>query len=530
MSLTETPANLNGPAEEDLTGRKSMPRNVLTSWGAQLVFIVAGFIMPRLIDERLGQTALGVWDFGWSTVAYFSLVTAGLVSSVNRYVARHRATGDMAALNESVSSVACVLLIMAAAVAALALTASWLVPKMLSGKLGGMAAEARGVVLLLGLGLAVQIALSAYGGVLTGCHRWGLHNGIHAASQVAAVAGMILVIVLGGGIIGLAWANILGETAGWVLRWGLAHRVCPHLSVRPRLARLATAGRMFGFGGKSFVPYVAELLTDQTVGMLIVGFLGAPALALYSRPRSLIRHVRTLITKFSNVLTPTASSLHATGDNRALQELVIKTTRTATYLGLPMVLVLIILGKPILEVWMRAEYASVAIVLTILAIGRLFFVLQLPLVSILTGMNAHGRPGVANLIASALSVALAFVALGPLKLGLSGAAWAVSVPMIAVNAIYMPILACRRLNLPLSRYIRACYLDPAVAGVAMAVVLVASRIAFSDTTSLALAVGAAAGAIAIAPFYWRAAIPAGLKGRIMRTLRPSPPAAQSETP
>jgi len=37
----------------DMTGRKNMVTNVLAGWGGEGIFIVAGFIMPRMIDRRL---------------------------------------------------------------------------------------------------------------------------------------------------------------------------------------------------------------------------------------------------------------------------------------------------------------------------------------------------------------------------------------------------------------------------------------------------------------------------------------------
>ena len=89
---------------EDLTGRDRLVSNVLFSWSAHFVFIAAGFIMPRMIDRRLGQELLGVWDFAWSLVSYFGLVQMGLTSSVNRYVARYRAVGDISGVNQVVSS------------------------------------------------------------------------------------------------------------------------------------------------------------------------------------------------------------------------------------------------------------------------------------------------------------------------------------------------------------------------------------------------------------------------------------------
>src|SRR5690348_219890 len=86
------------PSVDDLTGRDRMVSNVLASWAGHLVFIVAGFVMPRQIDRHIGQVGLGVWDFGWTAVNYFFLAQIGVGVSVNRYVARYRAAQDVAGL------------------------------------------------------------------------------------------------------------------------------------------------------------------------------------------------------------------------------------------------------------------------------------------------------------------------------------------------------------------------------------------------------------------------------------------------
>ena len=79
--------------------------NVLASWAGQLVFLLAGFFMPRMIDTHVGQAALGIWDFSWSLVSYFGLANLGVGSSVNRYVAMYRAANDITSLKTAVSSV-----------------------------------------------------------------------------------------------------------------------------------------------------------------------------------------------------------------------------------------------------------------------------------------------------------------------------------------------------------------------------------------------------------------------------------------
>jgi hypothetical protein len=55
VSTTEAPSSVSGAApKKDLTGRSRLVSNVLITWAGQMVFFVSGFIMPRLIDHKLG--------------------------------------------------------------------------------------------------------------------------------------------------------------------------------------------------------------------------------------------------------------------------------------------------------------------------------------------------------------------------------------------------------------------------------------------------------------------------------------------
>ncbi|MCH8193555.1 MAG: hypothetical protein IIA65_06015, partial [Planctomycetes bacterium] len=115
-------------SQRDVTGRDQLVSNVLFSWASHLVFVAAGFIMPRMIDNHLGQELLGVWDFGWSLVAYFSLVNAGINSSINRYVAKYYGARDIAGVNDVASSGLCVLGLAAVVVFGLTIGVFLLIP------------------------------------------------------------------------------------------------------------------------------------------------------------------------------------------------------------------------------------------------------------------------------------------------------------------------------------------------------------------------------------------------------------------
>src|SRR5688500_952816 len=99
MSPSNVPSRQESWASATTPRRIGLLRNVLWSWGGHAVMIAAGFLLPRFIDREAGRDVLGVWDFSWSMVGYFSLIQLGIGASVNVYVAKHLADNDTKQLN-----------------------------------------------------------------------------------------------------------------------------------------------------------------------------------------------------------------------------------------------------------------------------------------------------------------------------------------------------------------------------------------------------------------------------------------------
>ena len=499
-----------GAAKEDLTGRDRLASNILISWAAQSVFIIAGFFMPRMIDRRLGQGLLGVWDFAWSLVGYFALVQMGIISAVNRYVARYRAVGDTASVNRTVSSASCVLGLGALVVMGLTIGFALLLPRLFGGRLGENTLEAQWVVLFLGTSLAVQVALAPFNGVLVGCHCWALHNINSSGWYAATVVGMIVTLLVGGSLWILAAITLAGETLAAVRRTVLAYRVCQGLRVRWSLVRWQTIGELFVFGGKTLIPSVSNLLVNQTTSILIVAHLGPAALALYTRPFSLMHQVDTLVRKMAMTLTPTISSLESTGNLGAIRELAVKSARYSFYLSLPIVVLLVIFGGTIMRFWMGPRYAN-GLVPAILALGYLPVLVHSPVLNILSGLNAHGRLGIARFVASLCSVGLNVLVLRYLRWGLVGTAVAVTLPLALLNIIDIPLLICRRVGLDIREYSWSVILGPVIHVLPFAVCLTVARIVFRTNPLVGLACGGATGSAVLLVLYWLYVLPKSVR-------------------
>lgn len=507
----------NGRPETDIDGRDRLVSNVVFSWAAHFVFIAAGFVMPRMIDRRLGQDLLGVWDFAWSLVSYFELVQAGVGSSVNRYVAKYRAAGDLLGVNRTVSSALCVLSVSGLIVLGLTVGLSLMMGRFFGEKLGDNVREAQWVVFFLGTCVAAQVMFGPLHGVLTGCHRWGLHNTIKSGWHAVTIAAMIVALVLGRHLPTLAVITLLGQLLADGTRAIMAHRICQGLQVRVRLVQWKMIRRLLYFGGKTLIPGVSHMLVNQTTCILIMAYIGPAAVALYARPRSLIYQMRTLVGKMAYVLTPTTSSMQSAEDMEGIQELLIKSVRYAVYMILPMMLVMTVFGDAVMQFWMGSDYAD-WLVPAILAVGSIFGASQLPVYNILSGLNAHGRSGIALLICSLCSFGLMFLMLGVLRWGLVGAAIAVMLPVTVMHIVYLPALVCRLVGLRTSQYLWGVTARPVIHILPFVACLVIARIALPGRPLHGLAWGSSIGAIVLAIIYWRYVLPDRIRRRILQLL------------
>jgi O-antigen/teichoic acid export membrane protein len=499
----------------DLTGQERLAWNVFAGWAGYLVVSLAGFVAPPVMDRKLGQVALGVWDFGWSLVTYFALTQLGVASSVNRYVAKYRAAHDVVGLRRVTSSVGALNLTASSLAFLLAALSAWALPWLLRAELTAQLPAARLLVVLLGLTVATQMFFQVHQGILAGCYRFDILNAITATVEVANSLAIVAVLLAGGGLVALGATCLLCQVAAGLMRMYWAKRICPEARIVLAEADWNEAKRLLKFGIKAFVYSLSGLLLIQANKLIVGGVLGAAALAVFSRPLALIRVIETFTHKFAYVLTPTASSLQSSGQHERLLKLLLQCARLGTALTLPMVLTLAILGDLIMLIWMGPRYAAGPLTI-ILALGHLGTVAMWPVTMILVGMNRHGRPAVATVTAAALSTLLGLLNAFVFGWGITGAALAVALPLLG-SAAFVATYACREFGVSGWTFAKALS-APIACAVPFALILLASRALWPGQPLLAVFGGLALAGPMIVMLYWFFVIPEELKAQVFRLL------------
>lgn len=503
---------------DDLTGRSRFGRNVAFAWGGHLVHVIAGFVMPRLISDRLGQTTLGIWDFSWSLVAYFGLVQLGLGASVNRYVARYRARGDTKGLSKSVSTIGLSLKIAGCLAAVLAVITAWWILPLFAHRLNGQVTAGGFVVLFLGIEIAIGLSYTVYGGLIVGCHRWDIQNTLTTICYAVTALAMIGALMLGGGLPSIAFVHLIVSAGTDFARSRIARRVCPELVVNFRRASWKIFLEQARFSAKSVIPRIATLISNQSLSILIATSMGPAALAIYSRPRNLIQQIQTFAAKFGYILIPAASSMQAKSDHQSLRSTFMQSTFCLSSLFMPVLFALAIFGDEVIRFWMGDHYVYKGL-MAVLAIGCFPGWVQEPIWSILAGTNRHGRVAIARLTGAICSAILVAIALLVFKRNLLAAAIGFVIPQAFVDGVVTPRLACQRLGACLRRYYWESMLKPFLWGAPYAVCLLLARWTMRESAWYPITF-ICVGVFSLGASYWRFIVPVSFKRKIAGWFQP----------
>jgi O-antigen/teichoic acid export membrane protein len=502
------------PPAPDLTGRDRMAWNVFAGWAGYFVMAVAGLLAPRVMDRSLGQESLGVWDFGWSLVTYFTLTQLGVGSAVNRYVARHRASNDVAGLRRVTASVAAINAVAAAVTLLLTAVAVWLVPRLMSADLARVVGQARILVGLLGATVASQVGLQLYQGVIAGCHRFDLHHAITTTFEVATSLAIVAALLAGGGLISLGVICLSLEIASQLTRMFWAYRICPEMRVSPAYVDRKEMVRVLRFGLKTLLDLVAALLLVQASKLIVGTYFGLATLAVFSRPLALIRMIDSFSNKLANVFSPTASALEGGGRHDELATLTLEGTRLGVALVLPMTLVLVVLGDPIMTLWMGPRYAP-GPWMALLALGFLAQLAVHPMAMILIGLNRHGRVALASLCAAGAGVVLGLLNAVSFGWGLTGAAAAIAIPLLG-EGTYVLWYSLRTFRISLRQFLTESLLAPVACAVPFVIVLVCWRVLVAERQALMVSSAVITGGLLLLPLYWNYVLPPGLRDQILQ--------------
>ncbi|HYH69067.1 MAG TPA: oligosaccharide flippase family protein, partial [Urbifossiella sp.] len=303
--------------------------------------------------------------------------------------------------------------------------------------------------------VAVQLALflvsTGFDATLWGCQRFDWLNMIDIPAVVLRTGLTFALVRSPEDMPALAWIAVGVTTGTCVAKGLLCYRAVPGLRVHPRYLTKDSLRELFHFGSWNLVANVAVVSRRQFTILLIGVVLGVMWTAPFSVAERLLGAVTAALVAVTGVLTPYATSLYATGRVDAQRRLFLEGGRVAAAMAVLLTSLLIVLGGPLIHLWVGAAMAPAAGLLAVIAVGELLSGTQHITKGMVIAAGQHRALALFSIL-DATAVCIGVAAICPVY-GLQGVGWAVAVPAVLLRGVAPLVQGCRLVGVGVWEYV-----------------------------------------------------------------------------
>lgn len=436
--------------------------------------IAVGFFLYPFILHHLGDEASGLWTLIYSLTGYYGIFDFGIRSSLIRYVSKFQATGDKDELarlvNTSLFTYACVglVLVIPTTLGAFYVDQFFHIPP-------SFLRDARILFLMVGYTMALGFPLGISGGILEGLQRFDVINWTNIVATLARAALIIYVLGHGLGLLSVALITVSLPLISSAIRAVLAQQLLA-IPYGWKYVGRKSLRQVAGYGSVTFMIIVAARLRFKTDAVIIGSFLSAAAITHFTIGARLVDYASEVVSSLAQIFTPMSSHFHATGNYDQLRKIFVSGNRACAFVMFPMTVSLVVMGKSVIEAWVGPRYVSSYVILLIVLIPSTFYEAQSTSNRILFGMSLHKSLAYIVLMEGIANVILSIVLVRPL--GIVGDAIGTAIPLLCTSLFFLPRHMCRRLNIPIRKFLVEAYFFPVILCLPMAFVLILMQRSF----------------------------------------------------
>jgi O-antigen/teichoic acid export membrane protein len=469
----------------------------LTRYALLAVNIAVGVFMMPFTVRHLGQSEYGLWMLVASLTYYFQLLDLGYGSGVVRQVTEADARDDTVRVNRILSTFVGVYGAIGALAAVGLVALIFLVLPRFPRITAAQLPTAQALLAIIGLRMVVGFPMSVFGAVTNARQRFALNNGVAIVLALGNAVVTYLVLSTGHGLLPLVEATTALSLLGYVAYAWTAHQAFPALDLRPRLFDRRIVREVTTFSVYFFMIDIAVQIGFNLDNVVIAGFLGTAAVAVYAVTLRIADYQRQLCSQFNNLLFPVVVRFGSVGRADALRDTLVEGTRIALVLVVGVTVSVIGFASPLVVAWMGPGFDGSVAPLVVLAITGVALVGQGPLGNVLLGTGRHRLVAVVAFVEALANLALSLVLVK--RLGILGVALGTAIPVLLANSLTLLPAACRTVGLRVTEFARLVLPGP-LAGAGPAIVAVVGFRLLLPTTRFGAVVaqGALVGALYMA--------------------------------
>ncbi len=340
---------------------QSIVRSSIYGFSTWLLPLALSFIATPVIVRTLGHEDYGIYALVLGFIAYSFNFNVG--RAITKYIAEYRAAGEREKITEVISATLFINLALGGAGLLTVLGAArFLVADVLNLQTGS---QEKTIYALYVAALTIFFLMlnQVFYAILQGLHRFDVYAKIYNLNNVLLIAGNLALAIAGFGLLPLLGWNLLITALSAFISAITAKRLLPEFKLNLKFRR-ETLKLVFGYSsGVIAYQLLANVLLLFERGW-ITGRLGAESLTFYVVPMMLALYIHSFIASLMLVIFPLASELK--NEKEKLLRLYQKATKIVSFLAVFLGATLIVESKPLLTLWMGAEFAEKSAALLVL--------------------------------------------------------------------------------------------------------------------------------------------------------------------
>ncbi len=336
--------------------RPSFLRNA--AWNVLRIGItsVVSILLPSFLTHRLPVKTYGAWILILQMSSYVAYLNLGVQTAVSKYIAEYDAKQDLEGCGHCASVGLRIMLIASLLGVLLSAGLAYFVPNLFHGMPADLLPGVRLSVLLVGVSLSAGLSSSIFSAIFLGIQRYDIPMVISVASRLLFGLVVCSLVALHFGLLAMAIATALLNlltSAVEVLAW---KRLLPAIKVRLADLDRAMLRQMLAYCSILTV-WSACMLFITGLDVTIVGHFDFNQVAFYSVANSPVNMMLLVVGALLGPLLPVTSALSVHASPEKMGEILHRSTRYSTIALLLTGLPAMVVGYPLLRLWVGQKYA-----------------------------------------------------------------------------------------------------------------------------------------------------------------------------
>ncbi|MCX6053814.1 MAG: oligosaccharide flippase family protein [Chloroflexi bacterium] len=424
-----------------LTRTEKVIINLLTSalaWGWP---VLLAFVTTPMIVRGLGNDAYGVRSLVVSITGYFALLDLGLAGAVTKYLAEYHVKNDKLQITELLGTTLTTYTVFGLIGGVLIwVLAQWLVASLFSIP-PQFQNESIWAFRLSGVGFFLSMITWWGASIPIGIQRFDVFNGISIGFGTLTTLGSLAAVLLGYGLLGVVWANLLSNIIAIIAYWIAASKLFPEIHLRFSF-QWKMFKRTISFGLYMVAFRLFSLLFSQLDTLLIGTWISAAAITFYNVPQQVAQLVHSINAKMMQIVFPMACEFSVIGEKQNIERLLLRGLNLSLFLGMVVAIPILVVAQPLLRFWVSLEMAQrSSLVLELLVVTFFLTGLTALTTSFLGGLNYPQFVTIGALVSGLCGLIFYSVLIRPF--GIIGAAWSKLLSMIVTIMYYLIVCSSK---------------------------------------------------------------------------------------